>query len=136
MFCMAVWIKDWLSLLLSCSNLCPLSLQTGSGEFPEQSGLTFPGRYRLRHFTKLKCKAKKHIKVNETTNTWKHQASRKEETHSDMPVHTHSRETDAVYNIKYLPMSVYYIVKHYSVQATIYFTTHCMYCSSPQMCIF
>lgn len=58
MFCMAVWIKDWLSLLLSCSNLCPLSLQAGSGEFPKQSGLTFLGRYRLRHFNELKCKAK------------------------------------------------------------------------------
>lgn len=51
MFCMAVWIKDWLSLLLSCSNLCPLSLQGGSGEFPKQSGLTFPGRYGLPHST-------------------------------------------------------------------------------------
>lgn len=58
MFCMAVWIKDWLSLLLSCSNLCPVSLQTGSAEFPEQSGLTVAGRYRLRHLNVLKCKAK------------------------------------------------------------------------------
>lgn len=58
MFCMAVWIKDWLSLLLSCSNLCPVSLQTGSGEFPEQSGLTVVGRYRLQHLNTLKCKAK------------------------------------------------------------------------------
>lgn len=58
MFCMAVWIKDWLSLLLSCSNLCPLSLQAGSAEFPKQSGLSFLGRYRLRHFNELKCKAK------------------------------------------------------------------------------
>lgn len=57
MFCMAVWIKDWLSLLLSCSNLCPVSLQTGSAEFPEQSGLTVVGRYRLRHLNVLKCKA-------------------------------------------------------------------------------
>ena len=62
MFCMAVWIKDWLSLLLSCSNLCPLSLQEGSGEFPKQSGLTFPGRYRLPHFNEWKCKAKLNIK--------------------------------------------------------------------------
>lgn len=58
MFCMAVWIKDWLSLLLSCSNLCPVSLQTGSAEFPQQSGLTVAGRYRLRHLNTLKCKAK------------------------------------------------------------------------------
>lgn len=69
MFCMAVWIKDWLSLLLSCSNLCPLSLHTGSSEFPKQSGLTFPGRYRLRHVNKLKCKAKENIKSD-----WKRQS--------------------------------------------------------------
>lgn len=62
MFCMAVWIKDWLSLLLSCSNLCPVSLQTGSAEFPEQSGLTVAGRYRPRHLNTLKCKAKSNIK--------------------------------------------------------------------------
>lgn len=62
MFCMAVWIKDWLSLLLSCSNLCPVSLQTGNAEFPEQSGLTAAGRYRLRHLNTLKCKAKSNIK--------------------------------------------------------------------------
>lgn len=57
MFCMAVWIKDWLSLLLSCSNLCPLSLHPGSGEFPKQSGLTYPGRYRLRHFNEFKMQS-------------------------------------------------------------------------------
>lgn len=62
MFCMAVWIKDWLSLLLSCSNLCPLSLRAGSGEFPKQSGLTFPGRYGLRLLNEWKCKAKENIK--------------------------------------------------------------------------
>lgn len=62
MFCMAVWIKDCLSLLLSCSNPCPLSSQGGSGEFPKQSGLTVPGRYGLLHLNKQKCKAKKSIK--------------------------------------------------------------------------
>lgn len=62
MFCMAVWIKDWLSHLLSCSNLCPLSLRAGSGEFPKQSGLTFPGRYGLRLLNEWKCKAKENIK--------------------------------------------------------------------------
>lgn len=56
MFCMAVWIKDCLSLLLSCSNPCPLWSQEGSGEFPKQSGLTVPGRYGRLHFNKKNAK--------------------------------------------------------------------------------
>lgn len=31
---MTVWIKEWLSLLLSCSHLCLLSLWDGQQEFP------------------------------------------------------------------------------------------------------
>lgn len=117
MFCMAVWIKDWLSLLLSCSNLCPLSLHEGSGEFPKQSGPTFPGRYRLRHFNKLKCKAKENIKSE-----WMRQPISRVikflERSGDAQWHvcTYSRGTDAVYTSIAFYINTYYFIRLFKPQ--------------------
>lgn len=43
-FCMTVWIKEWLSLLLSCSHLCLLSLCGGQQEFPPLIRNHFPAQ--------------------------------------------------------------------------------------------
>lgn len=42
-FCMTVWIKEWLSLLLSRPHLCLLSLCGGQQEFPSINQKPMPG---------------------------------------------------------------------------------------------
>lgn len=42
-FCMTVWIKEWLSLLLSRPHLCLLSLWGGQQEFPSINQKPMPG---------------------------------------------------------------------------------------------
>lgn len=57
-FCMTVWIKEWLSLLLSCSHLCLLSLWDGQQEFPSINQKPMPGSAIADPPNKPKCRRK------------------------------------------------------------------------------
>lgn len=57
-FCMAVWIKEWLSLILSCSNLCPVWLNRP---------LWFFLLFRTRFQGHLLSKTKMHRPVKDST---------------------------------------------------------------------
>lgn len=66
---MTVWIKEWLSLLLSCSHLCLLSLWAGQQEFPSINQNPIPGSAITELLTSQNAKRSVEIKEKKKIKT-------------------------------------------------------------------